>query len=39
MIVTPDSVSPLRMALWTGAAPRYLGRSEKWTLREWNRGK
>ena len=29
MVQTPVSVSPFWMALWTGAAPRYLGRREK----------
>ena len=32
MMVTPVSLSPLRMAQWMGAAPRYLGSREEWTL-------
>ena len=32
MMVTPVSFSPLRMAQLIGAAPRYLGSSEEWTL-------
>ena len=32
MIVTPIRVSPLRMAQAMGAAPRYFGNSEAWTL-------
>ena len=33
MIVTPVVVSPCSMARWIGAAPRYFGRIEAWTLR------
>ena len=39
MIVTPVSASPLRMAHWIGAAPRYLGSREVWTLRQPKRGR
>jgi hypothetical protein len=39
MIVTPVSASPLRMAHWIGAAPRYLGSRDVWTLRQPKRGR
>jgi len=29
MIVVPVSLSPFKIAVFTGVAPRYLGRSEK----------
>ena len=32
MVVMPVTGSPLTMAHWMGAAPRYLGRREPWTL-------
>ena len=32
MMVTPVSLSPLSMAQLMGAAPRYLGSKEEWTL-------
>ena len=39
MTVTPVSVSPLAIAHWIGAAPRYFGRSDVWTFRHPNFGK
>ena len=33
-VVTPVTVSPRMIAHWIGAAPRYRGRSEAWTLME-----
>ena len=32
MVVTPASFSPLSTAHWMGAAPRYFGRRDAWTL-------
>ena len=37
--VTPVTVSPRMMDHWIGAAPRYFGRIDAWTLRHPNRGK
>src|SRR5574344_1021398 len=37
-VVTPLSVSPLMMAQFMGAAPRYLGRREEWRLKVPKRG-
>ena len=34
MMETPVSASPSSTAHWMGAAPRYLGRSDAWTLME-----
>ena len=39
MMVTPVSVSPLRIADWTGDAPRYFGSSDVWTFTQPNFGK
>ena len=36
--LTPESSSPARTAAVTGAAPRYLGSSEKWQLMQPNGG-
>ena len=38
MMVTPVSSSPFKMAQLIGAAPRYLGRREEWTLTHPSRG-
>ena len=32
IVVTPDSLSPFMTAHWMGAAPRYMGSKEAWTL-------